>query len=70
MKYVELARGRDYLGRGVKAYRGKPFSVADKKAEELVGSGFFRYSDVKGGSAKGRKLQTEALPDFGEGPEG
>lgn len=42
MKMVELIKGMDYLGRGVKAVKGKPFSVTDDKAEELSASGFFK----------------------------
>lgn len=41
MKYVKLIKGRDYAGRGIKAYRGKPLAVEDGKADELAASGFF-----------------------------
>ena len=42
MKTVELIKGMDYRGHGVKAVKGKPFSVTDEKAEELSASGFFK----------------------------
>lgn len=42
MQRIELVRGRSYWGHGVKAVKGKPFSVADEKATELVATGSFK----------------------------
>lgn len=47
MKRMELVKGRSYWGHGVKAVKGKPFSVADEKATELVATGCFKV--VEGG---------------------
>lgn len=63
MRYVELIRGRDYLGHGVKASKGTLLEVSDEKAEELVSSGFFCYSNVKRPDSK---LMTEQKEDLGE----
>lgn len=46
MKNVELIKGWDYFGHGIKAYKGKPVAVQDDKAKELIESGFFKMSNA------------------------
>lgn len=71
MKNVELIKGRDYFGCGIKAYKGRPVAVEDDKAEELVKSGFFKISNVVQADAntfdKGNQADNNSVPEAQNG---
>jgi hypothetical protein len=63
MRYVELIKGIDYIGRGIKAKRGQKLTVEEPKAAELVATGLFKdagevvnVDEVKGEEPKAAEL--------------